>query len=277
MVYKTIHLSEIYPFLGTDGKDPILKAYMADNLAEMHWQERKHPCILVCPGGGYEFCSQREQEPIALSFLPAGFHVFVLDYSVSPHQFPTQLREVAAAIELIYSYSREWHCDTDHIILMGFSAGGHLAAHYANTYDSAEVRTVFPESKPVFATILGYPVITAEKKYAVNTTACLLGERNSSEEMRNRVSCEKLVTSRTPPAFIWHTASDRCVPVQHSLLYAMALAENGIAYSLHIYHAGEHGLATADRQTNEILPEAVTHVSEWVREAVEFLRDLFDW
>ena len=102
MKTETIHLKEIYPFLGDDGCDPIVDMYLPYNMTEMHRENRKRPCMIVCPGGGYAMCSQREAEPIAMHFLPDGFNVFVIYYSVAPHRFPTQMREVAATVELIY-------------------------------------------------------------------------------------------------------------------------------------------------------------------------------
>ena len=122
-------------------------------------QSQDRPAVVVCPGGGYRRVSQREGEPIALHFLPHGYNVFVLWYSVSPNRFPTQLREVAAAMELLHENAEAWHCDTDKIAIMGFSAGGHLAAHYSNAYHWPEVREMFPRSKPGSATLLCYPVM----------------------------------------------------------------------------------------------------------------------
>ena len=95
--------------LGAADAAPTLTAYLPDNLSEMGRQERLRPCLLICPGGGYVMCSQRESEPIALQFLPEGYNVFVLTYSVAPHRFPTQLREVAAAVELIHARAAQWH------------------------------------------------------------------------------------------------------------------------------------------------------------------------
>ena len=84
MKTETIHLKEIYPFLGEDGCDPIVDMYLPYNMTEMHRENRKRPCMIVCPGGGYAMCSQREAEPIAMHFLPDGFNVFVIYYSVAP-------------------------------------------------------------------------------------------------------------------------------------------------------------------------------------------------
>ena len=93
MVHKRIELKNHFAFLGEGGKNPTIDMYLPYNMAEMNRQNQKRPCMVVCPGGGYGMCSERESEPIALHFLPEGFNVFVLNYSVAPNRFPTQIIE----------------------------------------------------------------------------------------------------------------------------------------------------------------------------------------
>lgn len=268
-----IHLKDRFAFLGKDGRDPTLTTYLAEPMLEMGRGDWKHPCLVICPGGGYGHCSSREAEPIALHFLPYGYHVFVIRYSIAPHRFPNQLREVAAVMELIYENADKWHCDTDRIAIMGFSAGGHLAAHYSTCYDIPEVRQVFPDSKPVQASLLCYPVITADPHVAhLGSFKNLLGVQELTQEQTEKFSCDLRVTKKTPPAFLWHTATDPLVPVGNSLRYATALSEQGISVSVHIYPEGGHGLATVDEQTNDTLPESVCHAADWLDAAKKWLR-----
>lgn len=250
MKYELLNLKHLFPELGEESGDPVVGIYLPDNLTEMGRDQERHPCLIVCPGGAYEFCSQREAEPIAFQFLPEGFNVFVLLYSVSPYRYPAQLREVAALIELINQNATAWCCDPTRIVLMGFSAGGHLAAQYATSYDSTAIRKVIPCSKPVSAIVLGYPVITADLRWThrISMTA-LTGDERCSQEKIQLLSCEKQVRTDTPPTFLWHTAEDPCVSVMNSLLFARALAEKHIPFELHIFPQGEHGLSTSDRQT----------------------------
>ena len=160
MRYLKLHLKDHFPFLGDNGKDPTVTIYSPTNMDIDKCTDAKRPCLVLCPGGGYSRISPREAEPLALDFFPLGYHIFILEYTPGPdHNFPTQLREVAAVLELIHENSDEWLCDTERVALMGFSAGGHLAAHYSNAYDWPEVREVFPDSHGVQACILGYPVI----------------------------------------------------------------------------------------------------------------------
>ncbi len=275
MRYEKIHLKENFAFLGDEGRDPVVELYLPFNMTEMNRQDQKRPCMVLCPGGGYGMVSQREAEPIALHLLPEGFNVFVLTYSVKPHKFPTQLREVAAVMELIYENADAWNCDVQRVAIMGFSAGGHLAAHYSTAYDIPEVRQVFPGSKPVQASVLCYPVINAwPGNCHEGSFQNLSGDTYPlSDEVMAKFSCDMLVTERTPPAFLWHTAADNAVPVNNSLLYAQALAKHKIPFGLHIYPAGQHGLATVDAQTNGDLAPAVQAAQAWLPALKQWLKN----
>lgn len=271
-----ISLKETFTQLSEQENTSALTAYLPDNLAEMGRQGQKRPCLLICPGGAYAFCSQREAEPVALNFLPEGYNVFVLNYSVVPSRFPTQLLEAAAAMELIYSHADDWHCDVSRVAIMGFSAGGHLAAHYSNCYDWPEVREVFPDSKPVQASILCYPVISTDPAVAhMGSFENLLGHSPLTPEEAERFSCHLQVTAHTPPTFLWHTSTDEAVPVMNSLLYTQALAGWKVPFELHIYPSGGHGLATVDHVTNGYLDSAAGHAVDWLEEAKKWLRITF--
>ena len=273
MILKRIHLKDEFPFLGENERDPILDVYLPDNISEMGRGDMKHPNMIVCPGGGYGMCSQREAEPIALQFLPEGFNVFLLWYSVAPNRFPVQLREVAAVNELISKYAEEWHCDTSKTAIIGFSAGGHLAAHYSTAYDCAEVRAAFPESKPVQASILSYPVISADVSVAhIGSFKNLLGKQTLTAEDEDKFSCDRLVSDKTPPAFLWHTANDATVPMPNSLLYANALWKHNIPAELHVYPDGPHGLATSDGYTNGELGDMTKRTHRWLTDVKEWLK-----
>ncbi len=272
MYHHTLHLKEHISFLRDTGGDPVLSVYLPDNLAEMGWEDKKRPCLVICPGGAYRFCSEREAEPVAFHFLTEGYNVFVLRYSVAPVRYPAQLLEVAATLELICQNGEAWHCDTDRIALMGFSAGGHLAAHYTTCYDSDAVRAVVPNSHRVQASVLCYPVISADPAYThTGSMENLLGYLPKAGEQADFFSCDKQVKASTPPAFLWHTAEDATVPVMNTLLYAQALSRFQIPVEVHIYPKGNHGLSTADGQTCGELPSSVARVGEWLTAAKKWL------
>ncbi len=275
MICKTIQLKDRFPFLGENEKNPNVTLYLPDPMTEMGRNDWKRPCLVICPGGGYAMCSQREAEPIALHFLPEGYNVFVLRYSVAPHRFPTQLREVAAVMELIYENADAWHCDTSRIAIMGFSAGGHLAAHYSTCYNIPEVREVFPESKPVQASVLCYPVITADSEVAhLGSFQNLLGVEALTPEQEEKFFCDRCVTEKTPPAFLWHTSEDNVVPVANTLRYAEALSRYQIPFAVRIYPFGWHGLATVDDQTNDDLPAKIQKAHSWLQDVKDWLWDI---
>lgn len=231
--------------------------------------------MVVCPGGAYMICSECESEPIALKFLDIGFDVFVLNYSVLPHKYPSQLLEVAALFDYINKNAEALHCDTDKIGIIGFSAGGHLAAHYSNLWNDEIIEERFGAAYKPAASILCYPVISTEKAHR-GSFMNLLGHFPETEAEINRFSCEKLVGEQTPPTFLFHTAADTTVPVQNSLCYATALADNGIPFEAHIYPYGWHGLSTADSLSIEIDDDKLLDASDWVIKAKRWLNDLFD-
>lgn len=276
MVCKRIELKNYFTFLGENGRNPILDIMLPDIMPNDNVGFKKRPSMLICPGGGYSFCCPREAEPIALNFLPEGYNVFVLTYSVAPNKFPTQIREVAAVMELIYKNAEVWHCDTEKIAIIGFSAGGHLAAHYSTMYDCKEVRDVFPDSKPVNATILSYPVITADFKQTHQKSFInLIGHAPESKEEQDYFSCECQVNKNTPPTFIWHTAEDASVPVKNSLLYANALTEHNIPYELHIYPYGFHGMSSCDEHTLDKVNDITEHNHMWLVSLKSWLKLIF--
>lgn len=273
---EAIALKDYFPFLGENDADPQLHCFFP----ELPCSSGKTPSMLICPGGGYWRCSVAEN--IAANFMPLGINAFVLLYSTNSqvsHRYPTQLREVAAAFEIIKQNANGWGCDTEKIGIMGFSAGGHLAAHYSNAWSSEVVRSVFPDSHKPFATALGYPVISAEPPLKVTGTFTNLLGHDLSETEIHDFSVQNLVTKDTPPTFIWHTSTDPIAPVMGSYLYAQALWQNKVPCEMHIYPCGKHGLSTADKnivnsqlekypdlsdEAKEKLKKDINHVHNWV-------------
>lgn len=268
----TVSLKEHFAFL--NGSEAVLEAYLPYNMTEMCREHQRRPCVLICPGGGYAMCSQREAEPVALQYLKEGYNAFVLWYTVAPKHFPHALREVAASVELIHRNAEAWNCDENLVAILGFSAGGHLAALYSNAFDWPEVREVLPESKPVQASVLCYPVISADPAVAhMGSFECLLGHLPLTPEETERFSCDRLVRDTTPPTFLWHTSEDNCVPVQNSLRYATALADHHVPFELHIFPYGYHGMSLCTRETldGEITP-GMQHAQCWVEESCRWLK-----
>ncbi|MBQ3487428.1 MAG: alpha/beta hydrolase [Clostridia bacterium] len=265
-----IALEEQFPFLG-DGNG-LLRCYLQEPCLD---GEPPRPALLILPGGGYHFCSPREGEPIALSFLDLGIQCFVLDYSVAPeHRWPQALLEVSAAMELIRRNAEKWHIDPEKLLVCGFSAGGHLAASYCTLRRDPDIARHITPPDPAGA-LLCYPVITAEPELRhEGSFLCLTGEAEITAAAVERFSLERHVKAGiTPPTFLWHTAADRSVPVENTLLYSMALSRENIPFSAHIFPHGAHGLATVDART---VPrdQADPQAAQWIGLARLWLKEL---
>ena len=238
------------------------------------------PLIILCPGGGYWFTSEREGEMLALQFVAAGFHAAVLWYSVKPATFPTALLELAKSVELVRKHAKEWYVDPDKIVVEGCSAGGHLAASYGVFWHEDFVSNKLQVSKDILkpnGMILSYPVITSGEKAHQGSFESVLGEDYADEEKLRFLSLEFNVTKDTPPTFMWHTAPDDTVPVENSLLFFQALHALDIPAELHIYPVGGHGLGLATAETS--CPNGYGIQAEcetWVQLAGDWMKHTFE-
>jgi len=274
MIYEKIDLKNEYPFLKEMESDAVVELYIQEHIKEMQFYPKK-PCMVVCPGGGYGFCSRREAEPIAIKFMNMGFNVFVISYSVAPKRYPLAVLEVASLFKYIKQNGEKWNCDIEKIGICGFSAGGHLTAYYSTCYDIDIIKEKLGETFRPTASVLCYPVISADKKIAHQGSFLnLLGEYPEGERL-NEFSTDMRVNENTPPAFIWHTASDNVVPVENSLRYAAALSRYKIPFSLHIYPFGYHGLSTVDDTLNTSLEENMLYAKEWIYELEKWVKLTF--
>lgn len=222
-----------------------------------------HPkgILLICPGGGYQWRSPREAEPVARAFAAGGWAAAVLEYTVrSDESMPflgktplLQLGQAAAWLKAQYPGLP--------LVVCGFSAGGHLAASLGVHWQQLGLPR--PD-----ALVLGYPVITAGP-YAHRGSLANL----APEEYWDWFSLEKHVSAGTPPVFCWHTMTDPEVPVENSLLLADALHRAGVPCELHLYPRGVHGLSLATPEVEE--PEkqrfADSHIASWVALCLDWL------
>jgi dienelactone hydrolase len=179
----------------------------------------QRPAVLILPGGGYHVCADSETDPVAYPYLNAGYHVFILRYSVMEHAaWPNPLNDYEQAISMIRRRAEEWHVAANRIAVIGFSAGGHLAACAA----------AMSENRPD-AAILGYPLITADSIH---------------DYLPSAPDAAEAVDEKTCPCFIFATRTDNQVPVENSLRFISALERFDIAFETHIYANGPHGLST---------------------------------
>lgn len=248
---------------------PTLTTYILDDTME---KNTKRPAVLVCPGGGYRFCSPREAEPIAVQYNAAGFHAFVLDYSVSPHKYPQALSELSQAVQIIRENADKWNVEEGSIAVIGFSAGAHLACSLGMFWNQQPIKTEDESNRPN-AVILAYPVVTSGEFAHRGSFENLCGD---DQELIKKMSLETQVTGDTPPMFIWHTGEDQNVPVENSLMLAGALRKENIPFELHIYPKGWHGLSTAAPDVGVDGTDISRNIRGWMELSVGWLRDLFE-
>lgn len=279
MKYEIINIDIDYEKIGTAGTEfkPYMSVYIPDNSREIDIN-RKRPTVVICPGGGYSMTSDREAEPLAYKFLAADYNVIIVRYDVAPVRFPAQILEVAFAVSKAREMAEEWNVDTEKIVVMGFSAGGHLAASYCNLWNKEFVKEYFGfkggENKPN-GMILCYPVIMSEGgKIHAGSINNLLGEKVGDHELLNLVACEKQISEDTPPAFIWHTFEDTCVPVENSLAMVSALTAHNINTEFHLFPRGHHGLSLCNDAVYGNYQGSFKEVQDWIDMAIRWVKNL---
>lgn len=225
-------------------------------------QEGTKAAVIVCAGGAYTMRAEHEEGKICEWLNSIGLSAFILQYRVAPYKAPAIPADAQRAIRLARKEALRFGIEK--VGIMGFSAGGHLAAaasvHFAKDFYEKTDDTDALSARPDF-TILCYPVIDMTDCGHEESERNLLGE-HPSKEQRAFYSLQKQVTCDTPPAFLWHTADDSVVSVQNSLRYAEALSAHGISYELHIYPFGDHGQGLA--QNCEYLHSWVEALERWL-------------
>lgn len=224
--------------------------------------------VIVAPGGGYGFlASNHEGRQVANWFNSMGITGLVLKYRLGPrYHHPIELGDAQRAIRWVRSHAQELGVSPDRIGIMGFSAGGHLAATAATHFDNGNPKASDPVdrvgSRPDFA-ILGYPVITFEPPYAHSGSARnLLGE-NPDPRLIDELSNERQVTAETPPTFLFSTSEDTVVPAENSVAFYAALHRAGVPAELHIFEKGPHGVGLD--LGDPVLGEWPALLAHWLR------------
>jgi acetyl esterase/lipase len=203
--------------------------------------------VIVCPGGGYHaLMIEREGHTIAREFNKAGIAAFVLKYRLPDKPDSTgcsswPLQDAQAAIRMVRRRAKEWRIAPDKIGIMGFSAGGHLAATAGTHYRLPVVEN--PEKtdlRPDFM-ILVYPVVSFSEAIGHSGSRDNLLGRPAPQDKINLYCNEQHVDATTPPTFLTHGSNDTVVPVANSLVFYEALKKHNISAEMHIYAQGEHG------------------------------------
>ncbi len=210
--------------------------------------------IIVLPGGGYRGHAAHEGEPVAEWLRGLGLAASVFAYPVKTRH-PGPLEAVRAEV------ARVRDAGATRVGVLGFSAGGHAGAMAALAPGATALEQ--RASERIDLVILGYPVVSMLLPTHAGSQLNLLG-KDPTDAVRAATSADLLVTPAAPPFFVWHTAADAVVPVQHSYLLGMALAAAGVRHAVHVFPLGAHGLGLAEGSGGAARWTSVCE--EWLRE-----------
>lgn len=262
------------PHLTANQQEFKLKAYWLESSGDF-MTPVDYPVVIICPGGGFQYHSARESDPIALQFLAEGFHAIVLPYQlVTPKQtvYPTALHQLARTIEWVSEQAGKRPIDLERIILTGFSAGGHVVATYNSVATTPTLKVQYQLNQyrgEHAAIILHYPVIDLDAGFPQTVAA-----KNAITPDTTLWHAQQTLTKSAKPAFVWQTATDATVPAINSLLYVTALYQLKIPTEYHLFSEGVHGLALANHVTQR---PGKTHdlnapVAQWFPLVVTWLK-----
>lgn len=213
--------------------------------------------IVICPGGGYAYLAiKKEGLKVAKWLNKLGITAFVLKYRLPSDDIMEDksigpLQDAQEAMRLIRRNAEKWQLNTERIGVLGFSAGGHVAATLSTHYkDEVYHVSDIISAKPDF-TILVYPVISMDEKIGHRGSRNRLLGTNPSIALIEKFSNEKQIDSLTSPAFLVHASDDQGVPVENSLAYYLALKNNNISAELHLYQDGQHGFGLGKIGTSQ--------------------------
>ncbi len=234
---------------------PVITEFIPEN-------KKSNGAVVVFAGGGYHMRAPHEGEAYAKFLQAQGITAFVCDYRVAPHRFPLPLLDARRAVRWVRYHAEKYGIDKNKIAVMGSSAGGHLAALTSTYYKEIKYEGVDDIDKEDFipnAQILCYPVIKLTvDEHLSHSGSCinLLGAEQVA--WAHDLTPSNIVTEKTPPCFIWHTLTDRAVPIANSFDYAVALRDKGILCEVHVFPEGIHGLGLAKGED-----KIHRHVTAW--------------
>jgi acetyl esterase/lipase len=217
----------------------------------------KRTAIIICPGGGYGIlAASHEGSDVAKLFNSWGITAFVLKYrlpddSIMINKEIGPLQDAQRAIQLVRQNAKQWNIDPTKIGIMGFSAGGHLAATVSTHFNKPVIEN--PDNislRPDFSLLI-YPVISfTDSLTHMGSRNNLIGKNPTPEKIRE-YSNEMRVGAQTPATFLVHAKDDKAVNVANSLRYHEALLKNNVAAEVRIYDQGGHGFGMNNKTTTD--------------------------
>jgi acetyl esterase/lipase len=205
--------------------------------------------VVIAPGGAYRgLAGDLEGREVADWFASRGVTAFVLRYRFGPqYLMPTPLIDAERAMRLVRAHAADFRIDPDRIGMMGFSAGGHLAALVATERVTGLAASTDPidrtSARPDFL-ILAYPALSMfDVTQRSEVAYCKIMHMTSGcdSDFLNRYSPAQHVGSDTPATFIYHTADDALIPAEESVKLFLALRQAGVPAEMHLFRSGPHG------------------------------------
>jgi acetyl esterase/lipase len=224
--------------------------------------------VIICPGGGYSHLAiDKEGTKVAKWLNDLGIVAFVLKYRLPSDLIMKNitigpLQDAQEAIRYVRQNALKYGVDPTKIGIMGFSAGGHLAATASTHYDDNIYKSEYNVSARPDFSILIYPVISMENSITHKGSQTSLLGKNPSVTLIESFSNEKTTTKETPPAFLVHATDDTVVVPENSINYYLALKNNGVPAELHLYEKGGHGFGLGIKDTNFFWTKAC---EEWLK------------
>ena len=234
---------------------------------------KKRPAVIICPGGGYS-AQARDNEgyTTALKMEEAGYRTFILNYRVTPSHYPEPQKDLALAVKYVRANQTRYGIDPNRVMVMGFSAGGHLCGSF--TAHCGEIEKAVMEDleknhgalhekyqgvsvRPDMV-CLSYPVVSFLKESHEDSFQALTG---GDESLREKLSIERQVDGNYPKTFVWACQDDELVPVSNAVRMGEALKAASVPHKLKIYPTGGHGCGTAEGTSAEL----------WMSEMLEFM------
>ena len=251
-----------------DAQGAPLRGYLHETYDTLN-AHRVRPAVILCAGGCYRWRSPREKDPVALEFLRRGYQVFLLEYSCGERAGGLRpLRELAAAVALLRRDHESMHLDPNRIAVLGFSAGGHLAASLGALWHDADLG--LGEQSCPNALILCYPVISMKEYSHAESVHWVTG---GDPVLREKLHIPDHVTARFPPTFLWHGGADTSVPPENSLMLANRLRAAGVPFEFHLFETGGHGISTCTQEVETPEP----YCRPWVRLCTAWLNRRFSY
>ncbi len=216
----------------------------------------KGAAVIICPGGGYKIlAASHEGADVAKELNKWGITAFVLKYripndTIMPDKSIGPLQDAQRAIQMVRERAAEWNIDSEKIGIMGFSAGGHLAASASTRFNETLITNPEKTSlRPDFS-ILIYPVISFMDGITHKGSRENLLGKNPDLQILEKYSNELATGPKTPPAFLVHAGDDASVPVKNSIVYYEALLKHKIYSNMFIYPRGGHGFGMNNKTSS---------------------------